>query len=44
VTIEGEAEIHLRREELTLRGRGHISFGHAYRDDPAEVLEFSCAG
>ncbi len=44
VTIEGEAEIHLRREELTLRGRGHISFGHAHKDDPTEVLAFSCAG
>jgi len=44
VTIEGEAEIHLRREELTLRGGGHISFGHAYKDDPTEVLAFSCAG
>jgi len=42
VTIEGEPEIHLRREELILRGRGHVSFGHAYQDDPAEVLAFSC--
>jgi adenylate cyclase len=43
VTIEGETEIHLRREELILRGRGHVSFGHAYQDDPSEVLAFSCA-
>jgi adenylate cyclase len=43
VTIEGEREIHLRREELILRGRGHISFGHAYQADPAEVLAFSCS-
>ena len=43
VTIEGEREIHLRREELMLRGRGHISFGHAYQTDPAEVVAFSCA-
>ncbi len=44
VTIEREAEVHLRREELALRGHGHISFGHAYADDPTEVLEFSCVG
>jgi len=43
VTIEGEPEIHLRREELMLRGRGHISFGHAYQADPAEVVAFSCS-
>ena len=43
VTIEGEPEMHLRREELILRGRGHVSFGHAYQDDPSEVLGFSCA-
>ena len=42
VTIEGEPEIHLRREELILRGRGHVSFGHAYQDDPDEVLAFFC--
>ena len=42
VTVQGEAEIVLRREELTLRGRGQISFGHAYQDDPSEVLGFFC--
>jgi len=42
VIVENEAEIALRREELVLRNRGHISFGHAYRDDPTEVLSFSC--
>ena len=42
VTVQGEAEIVLRREELALRGRGQISFGHAYQDDPSEVLGFSC--
>jgi class 3 adenylate cyclase len=42
VTVQGEAEIVLRREELTLRGRGQISFGHAYQDDPSEVLGFIC--
>jgi len=40
--VQGEPEIVLRREELMLRGRGHISFGHAYQDDPSEFLAFSC--
>ena len=42
VTVEGEPEVVLRREELVLRGRGSVSFGHAYQDDPTEVLSFSC--
>jgi hypothetical protein len=42
VTVEGKTEITLRREELVLRGRGHISFGHAFADDPAEVVAFAC--
>jgi len=42
VMVDNEAEIALRREELVLRNRGHISFGHAYQDDPSEVLSFSC--
>jgi class 3 adenylate cyclase len=41
-TIAGDDEIQLRREELVLRGRGRISFGHPYAEDPTEVLEFSC--
>jgi class 3 adenylate cyclase len=44
VTVDNEAEIALRREELVLRGRGRVSFGHAYQDDPSEVLTFICAG
>jgi adenylate cyclase len=39
-TVHGEREIELRREEFTLRGRGRISFGHAYAEDPAETVEF----
>jgi hypothetical protein len=42
VTIDGEPEIMLRREELTLRGRGRVAFGHAHADDPAEFLAYSC--
>ncbi len=42
VTVEGEREIQLRREELLLRGRGQISFGHPCQADPAEILAFAC--
>jgi adenylate cyclase len=42
VIVDNEAEMALRREEVVLRNRGHISFGHAYQDDPTEVLSFSC--
>ena len=42
VTVHGETEIVLRREELALRGRGQVSFGHAFQDDPSEFLDFSC--
>jgi adenylate cyclase len=41
VTIEGEDEVQLRREEMFLRERGHISFGHAYEADPVETLVFN---
>jgi adenylate cyclase len=44
VTIDGEPEIQLRREEMILRGRGRISFGHAVGDAADEVLEFSVSG
>jgi class 3 adenylate cyclase len=40
VTIEGEPEIQLRREELILRGHGHISFGHAGEENAGETIEF----
>ena len=39
-TVQGEKEIELRREELTLRGRGRIAFGHGYDEDPTESVEF----
>ncbi len=42
VTVEGEAEVQLRREELMLRESGHISFGHPYATDPVETLVFNC--
>jgi class 3 adenylate cyclase len=40
VTFDGEREIQLRREEMMLRGRGRISFGHPYAADPVETLAF----
>lgn len=39
VTFDGEAEFALKREEVILRSKGRISFGHAY-DDGGEVVEF----
>jgi hypothetical protein len=42
VSVLGEAELVLRREELLLRGRGQMSFGHAYQDDPSEFLAYTC--
>jgi hypothetical protein len=44
VGIEGEAELALRREEMMLRGRGHIVFGAPRAPDSVEVLVFSLEG
>jgi adenylate cyclase len=44
LTIDGEPEIQLRREEFILRGHGHISFGHAHAKDPSETVLFFCGG
>src|SRR5918992_165190 len=41
VTIEGDKEIVLRREEFTLRGHGWIAFGQS-RAGATDVLEFFC--
>jgi adenylate cyclase len=41
VTVEGEAEVVLQRDEFTLRKYGWISFGQP-RSAGAEPLEFSC--
>lgn len=42
ITLDGENEILLKREELLLQGVGRISFGHTYNKDPSEVVEFFC--
>jgi class 3 adenylate cyclase len=39
VTFDGEVEFALKREETILRGRGRISFGHAF-DPQGEIVEF----
>lgn len=39
VTVDGEAEFALKREEVILRGRGRISFGHAFAAGN-EAVEF----
>jgi len=41
VTIEGDKEIVLRREEFTLRGHGWIAFGQS-RTGATDVVEFFC--
>jgi adenylate cyclase len=41
VTIEGDKEIVLRREEFTLRGHGWIAFGQT-RTGATDVVEFFC--
>jgi len=44
VTFTGEPQIPLRREELVLRGRGEIAFGHANAERQSEVISFNCEG
>lgn len=42
VTIDGQGELVLRREEFTLRGHGFITLGQL-RATATEVIEFTCA-
>jgi class 3 adenylate cyclase len=41
VTVSGEAEMALHREELMLRGQGYILFGHSAAESKDETVEFS---
>jgi adenylate cyclase len=41
ITIEGDKEIVLRREEFTLRGHGWIALGQS-RASATDVVEFFC--
>ena len=43
VTVEGDEEVVLKREEFMLRGHGWIAFGQS-RADTVEVIEFLCEG
>jgi len=40
VTFGGNTEMHLKREEAILHGRGVIAFGHGAQDPGAETIEF----
>jgi len=42
VTVEGDAEIMLKREQSMLRGRGVISLGHSSAPAGAEIVIFVC--
>ena len=44
VTFAGEAEIGLRREELMLRNRGRITFGHTMEESSEETVDFTLRG
>jgi adenylate cyclase len=44
ISIAGEAEISLRREELMLRGQGRIVFGHCAGEPGQETVEFIVRG
>lgn len=40
VSFQGEPEFVLKREETILRGRGRIVFGHAWKSDADDIVEF----
>lgn len=40
VTFDGEVEFALKHEEVILRNRGVVSFGHSHHDAGAEIVEF----
>ncbi|HSD40897.1 MAG TPA: adenylate/guanylate cyclase domain-containing protein [Burkholderiales bacterium] len=42
ITIEGDFETVLRRDQAMLRGRGTLSFGHSASDPGAELVTFVC--
>jgi class 3 adenylate cyclase len=42
ITIEGDIETVLRRDQAMLRGRGTLSFGHSATDPGAELVTFVC--
>lgn len=42
VTLDGDVETVLRRDQVMLRGRGKLSFGHSAIDPGAELVSFVC--
>jgi adenylate cyclase len=42
VTVEGDTEIKLKREQLLLRGRGRFCLGHSSTKAGEEVVTFAC--
>jgi class 3 adenylate cyclase len=42
VTLDGDVETVLRRDQVMLRGRGTLSFGHSATDPGAELVTFVC--
>ena len=44
VTFVGEAKIGLRREEVMLRSRGRITFGHSMAESSEETVDFTVRG
>jgi class 3 adenylate cyclase len=42
VAVDGEPEIVLRREEVILRGRGTIRFGHSRDSGQGDAIAFAC--
>jgi hypothetical protein len=41
VTIAGDTEIRLRREEIMLRGEGRLAYGYPADDGRAELVTYS---
>ena len=44
VAIPGEPELLLRREEIMLRGRGRLAYGHPASDARAEIVDYAVEG
>jgi predicted component of type VI protein secretion system len=44
VLIENEGASFLRREEMPLSGKGKISLGRAFDENPTEVVHFAISG
>ena len=42
LTVDGDREILLRREEQILRGTGRITFGHTSQTGTGDVISFVC--